>query len=261
MLPKISVIMSVFDQDVFLKDAIKSILNQTYTNLELLIVDDCSTDNSFKIINSFNDARIKIYQNKKRIGLSKNLNFLINKSKGKYIARMDGDDISEENRLEEQVKFLNNDNQLCLVGCWSKIIDSKNNEIGRLCYPVESSNIREVILSYNPFVHPSIMFRKDTLIKLGGYDEQLILSQDYDLFLRLVIKYRCSNMPKFLFKFRWHPDFAKQKKQHFVALKLRFKAFFSYGYPISESYKIIKPILLYFIPSLFKSYYWRFRLK
>ena len=260
MSPKISVIMSIFDQDVFLEDAIKSILNQTYNNFELLIIDDCSTDNSLKIINSFNDTRIKIYQNKKRIGLSKNLNFLINKSRGDYIARMDGDDISLASRLEKQIAFLNKNPQVVLVGCWATIINQHGKEVGKLQYLINYQDIKRTILSYNPFIHPSICFRKEIIQEIGGYDEQLFYCQDYDLFLRLAARYSCMNIPEFLFKFRWLPDFTKQKEQHLTALKIRFKAINNYGYNKLEIIKLVRPFVFYLIPTFIKKIYWQLKL-
>jgi len=100
------------------------------------------------------------------------------------------------------------------------------------------------------------MFRKNIFLKVGGYDETLLYSQDYDLFLRLVCNYQCVNIPKFLFKFRWGPDFSKQKKQHLSALKIRLNAIKKHGYSKFEYLKVIKPALLYLIPAFVKSYYW-----
>lgn len=255
--PKISVVMSIFNQERFLREAVESILSQSFDNFECLISDDCSTDKSLKIIKDFKDKRIKVFQNEKRQGLAKSLNFLISKARGKYIARMDGDDISLSNRLKEQVEFLDKHPRVVLVGSWAKIINKQEKTIGEFKYPIKYKEIRKAILSYNSFIHPSVMFRKDILKKIGGYDESLVYSQDYDLFLRLVIKYRCINIPKFLLKFRWQTDFKKQRMQHWLALQIRLKAIKEYGYQRWEIIKLIKPLLFYLIPVFVKKIYWQ----
>lgn len=261
MKPKVSVVMPIFNQESFLKEAIRSILSQTFKNFELLILNDGSTDNSLKIIKSFKDKRIKVFQNRKRQGLARGLNFLIKKARGGYIARMDGDDISLPNRIEEQIKFLDKYPEVVLVGCWAKIINNAGKIIGEFKHPVKHTKIRKAILSYNSFIHPSVMFRKRMFKKLGGYDEKLFYSQDYDLFLRLVIKYPCVNLPKFLLKFRWQEDFDKQRKQHKIALKIRLKAIKEYGYYKKEVFKLIKPLLLCLIPIQIKKFYWQMKFK
>lgn len=259
--PKVSIILPVFNKEKFLKKAIESILTQTFKNFEFLILDDGSTDNSLKIIKGFKDKRIKVFSNKKRQGLAKGLNFLIKQAKGEYIARMDGDDISLSDRLKEQVRFLDKYFQIALTGSWVKIIDNKGKVVGEFKHPIEYKEIRKIILNYNPFVHPSVMFRKKIFKKLGGYDERLFYSQDYDLFLRFVANYSCANMPKFLLRFRWQPDFKKQKKQHQTALKVRFKAIKEYGYHKKEIIKLIKPFLFYLIPKKFKKLFWQIKFK
>lgn len=108
--PLVSVILSVFNDDERIKEAVESILNQTYKNFELLIMDDGSTDRTFEIINSFKNNKIKIFQNQKNIGLTKSLNILIKNSNGDYIARQDSDDISLHNRLDKQYNFMHNKN-------------------------------------------------------------------------------------------------------------------------------------------------------
>lgn len=253
--------MAVFNQERFLKKAIRSILNQTFRDFKFLILDDGSTDGSFDIIQSFKDRRIKIFQNRKRQGLAKGLNFLIGKAKGKYIARMDGDDISMAARLKEQVEFLDKHPKVALIGCWTKIINDKGAIVGESRRPTEYQKIRKVILASDSFVHPSVMFRKNIFTKIGGYNEDYFYSQDYDLFLRFVIKYPCVNIPQYLLKFRWQSDFEKQKKQHLAALKIRLKAIKEYGYPKREIIKLTKPVFYYLIPFQIKKFYWQAKLK
>lgn len=258
--PKVSIVMPVFNQERFLKESILSILIQSYKNFEFLILDDCSTDKSLNIIKSHKDRRIKLYQNKKRQGITKSLNYLVKTAKGKYIARMDGDDISLPDRLQKQARFLAKHKETALVGSWAKIIDERGMVVSEFKYPTNQKKIRRVILGFNPFIHPSVMFRKKVFEKVGGYDENLLYSQDYDLFLRLVINYPCVNLPFYLLKFRWDPNLEKQKKQHLNALKIRLKAVEKYGYNRREILKLIRPALLYFIPIQIKKIFWQRKL-
>lgn len=258
--PKVSIIMPVFNQEEYLKKSLESILNQSYKDFEFLILDDRSTDKSNAIIKNYQDKRIKVFQNKTRQRLAKCLNFLINKAKGKYIARMDGDDISLPHRLKVQADFFDKHNKVVLVGTWAKIIDKKERIIGQFKYPCSYQQIRKDILKYNPFIHPSIMFRKKIVKDIGGYNEKFTYSQDYDLFLRLAAKYKCENIPEFLLNFRWLPNFSKQKQQHLSALKIRFKAIKEYGYSKKEIVKLLKPLLYYLVPVQLKKYYWQGKL-
>ena len=258
---KVSVLMPIYNQERFLKESIASILGQSFKDCELLIMDDGSSDNSFKIIKSFQDKRIKVFQNSKRLGLAKCLNRLIIKSHGKYLARMDGDDISLQDRLIKQASFLDKNIKVALVGCKAKIINAKGVVIGYFKYPSGYQEIRKDILSQNLFVHPGIMMRKDIIKSLGGYDEKLFYSQDYDLTLRLVVKHTCYNLNQFLLKFRWLPDFKKQHQQHRLALLIRLKAIKEYGYSKTEIIKLIRPLLLYLIPKRLKQIYWQKKLR
>jgi len=252
--------MSVYNQAEYLEKAIKSILDQTLTNFEFLILDDGSTDNSREIINDFKDKRIKFFKNKQRQGLAKGLNRLIKESQGDYIARMDGDDISLPTRLAEEVDFLEKNREVVLVGSWVEIIDKKDRAVGYFKHPSDYQEIRKKILSRNLFIHPSVIFRKEAFNEVGGYDEDLAYSQDYDLFLRMAAKFPCRNISKILLQFRWLGDFTKQKEQHRLALKIILKALREYNYHWWEVFKLIKPAFFYLIPIRIKRFYWRRKL-
>ncbi len=129
--PKVSVIMSVYNGDKYLREAIESILNQTFTDFEFIIVNDGSTDNSLEIIESYDDERIKTINNKKNIGLTKSLNKALKFAKGKYIARQDADDVSLPNRFEKQVEYLDSHPEVALVGTSVYLIDENGKIIGK----------------------------------------------------------------------------------------------------------------------------------
>lgn len=223
--PKLSVVMSVHNGEKFLKEAIVSILNQTFTDFEFIIIDDGSIDNSKKIIEDFDDKRIKLISRKNK-GLTVSLNEGLNLARGEYIARMDTDDISHPRRFETQINFLDKNPKICLCGTWAKMIDKNGNEIGEYKTPVNSKEIRRGIFWHNPFIHSSIMIRRKTLNKVGGYNEKYKTAQDYELWSRLVPKYQTANLPEFLLKYRFlQTNITTTRKKSFLykwlTLKIR----------------------------------------
>ena len=160
--PKISVIMSVHNNEKFLKKSIQSILNQSYQNFEFIIINDGSTDNSKKIIDliKYKNKKIKFYNFRKRRGLATRLNFAIKKSKGLYIARMDADDFSKKNRLQVQKNFLDKNKGVSVVGSNAKYIDEKYKFIKNTDLLIDSEDIRNSIYIRNPIIHSSVLVRK-----------------------------------------------------------------------------------------------------
>tara|TARA_B100001123_G_C15136595_1_gene957651 strand:- start:26 stop:793 length:768 start_codon:yes stop_codon:yes gene_type:complete len=183
--PKISVIMSVYNEEKNISKSIKSVLSQNYRNFELLIFDDCSNDNTVNILRKFlkKSKKIKCFFNKKNIGLTKALNFLIKKSKGKYIARIDGDDLWFKNKLKIQYNCLKKNN-LFLVG--SNCFFKKNNKIVKKSnLPLTYKDIKKCIFFYNPIIHSSVLFKKYNKTKF--YDENFTKCQDYAAWVKCVL--------------------------------------------------------------------------
>lgn len=174
-----SVIMSVFNSQNTIEASIQSILSQTFKEFEFLIVDDCSTDNTCDIVQSIKDPRIKLFNNKQNIGLTKSLNFLIKNSKGKYIARQDADDISLNFRLEKQLNLLENTEFKITT---SRAYRKENKKlIPRYHLPYE------YVLKYkNPFIHGTLVIEKQLMVDIGMYNEKYIYAQDYKLFSDLI---------------------------------------------------------------------------
>ena len=199
--PLVSIVMAVFNDENFLNKVIKSIINQTYKNLEIIIIDDCSTDNSYMKILNFaeNDKRIKLIKNKINLGLTKSLNIGILKAKGKYIARQDADDFSYKNRIQSQVNELENNKEYVMCGTQRIIIDKINSKNFKDILPYDIESIRKVALYKNPFFHSSIMIKK-ILIKEGLYNEKFKYIQDLELWSRLIFKYKCININKIFCK-------------------------------------------------------------
>ncbi len=187
--PLITVLMPVYNAEKHIEETIKSILNQTYKEFELLLIDDGCTDNTIKIIKKNRDERIKIIKNEKNIGLTKSLNKGIRLAKGKYIARMDSDDIMFKNRLKKQIEVLEKEKEIALVGSRAiffyddlKFIKKKSKKFK------SQSEIRTELLFSNPIIHPSVMIRKSVLLKNNiFYDEALTNSQDHGLWVDLLL--------------------------------------------------------------------------
>ncbi|MFA6136378.1 MAG: glycosyltransferase [Candidatus Paceibacterota bacterium] len=199
--PKISVVMSVYNGEKFLKGAINSILSQTFTDFEFIIINDGSTDKSLDTIKTYQDPRIKIISRENK-GLTHSLNEGIKMSKGSYIARMDADDISLPTRLEEQIKFLELNKEIAICGTWAKIIDEKGEEMGEYKTPINNEEIKRRIIFHNPFIHPSVMFKKEIMETVGLYNPKLKHVEDYELWTRIVSKFKTANIPQFLLKYR-----------------------------------------------------------
>lgn len=209
--------MSVYNCEKYLGKSIESILKQTFIDFEFIIIDDCSTDDSYKIIKSYNDERIKVIRNKSRRGLTKNLNTAIAIAKGKYIARQDSDDLSLPQRFETQIKFLEENPEVALVGSSVFLIDHEDRVIGVRKAPQKP---RQVLKQFNAFNHGSVIMRKEAVDRLGGYNELFKYSQDYELWLRFSKFYDMANIQTPLYALRVHrKDFAKLKEQY-LYLKL-----------------------------------------
>ena len=176
--PLISVLLSVYNDDENIKKSVDSILSQSYKNIELLVIDDGSTDKTYEILNGINDGRLKIFRNKKNLGLTKCLNILIKKSQGKILARQDSDDISLPRRLEVQYNILH---EAQLDACTTRaFIKNTKKSIPRYSHLLP---INFVIKYKNPFIHGTLMIRKNAVLNIGMYDENLKYAQDYKLFI------------------------------------------------------------------------------
>tara|TARA_X000000950_G_scaffold21363_1_gene23104 strand:- start:16968 stop:17720 length:753 start_codon:yes stop_codon:yes gene_type:complete len=178
----ISVIMSVYNGEKTIANSINSILNQTFTDYEFIIIDDGSTDKTCKIIKNFKDKRIKFFTNKKNIGLTKVLNLAISKSKYDLIARQDADDISCKERFNLQLQEFKKDKNLVLLGS-KALVRSKNKSF--VTKNIDNIRIKNILKYQNVFIHSSIMIKKKEFEKINFYNEKFKVSQDYDAWLRI----------------------------------------------------------------------------
>ena len=243
--PEITVLMSVYNGAKFLAEAIDSILAQTFTDFEFIIIDDASSDDSLHIINSYKDARIVLIQNNKNIGLTKSLNIGIAKAKGKYIARMDADDISMPKRLEKQFDFMEEHLEFAFCGTRAKTINDVGKEISFFKPPTDSSKILALLLFKNCFFHSSLIIRTKKLLQVLGYNETYKYAQDYKLYLEL-FKNKCygTNLKEQLLVYRVlnsnisHNNRDKQDDLACSAIKTAWQD----CYEISVSTQLIKKI-------------------
>ncbi len=228
-LPKISVIMPVYNGEKFLKEAIESILNQTFTDFEFIIINDGSKDNSLNIIKEYaeKDNRIKIID-QKNVGIIKALNNAIKIAKGKYIARMDADDISLAERFEKQINILEKENAV-LCGTFAIAINESGQEIKKMNYIKKSWQENKLyLIRGNPFIHPSVMFEKEKIINAGMYKNYKNI-EDYELWTRIVPKYKSINLQEYLFKYRVHDNQITKKfklEMKLKGLKIRLLAIY-----------------------------------
>ena len=223
--PKITVLMPVYNGEKYLAEAIESILNQTYKDFDFLIINDGSTDNSVKIIESYNDPRIRLVKNKKNFGIVYSLNKGIDLAKGEYIARMDVDDVSLPERLEKQVAFVNYNPNIAVIGSYFNLIDKKGYYIGKIKWPIGfENNLFYVLIGNNPVGHPGVMYRKKVVEEIGSYHGKYAPAEDFDLWLRIYLNgYHCENIPEFLTDYRVHSEQESvlqkntQRKKHNLA--------------------------------------------
>jgi len=200
--PIISVVMPVYNAELFLKDAIDSILNQTYANFEFIIIDDFSTDNSWDIIKSYSDVRIVTIRNDVNLGNYPSRNIGIKIAKGKYIAVMDSDDIAFPNRLEIQYQFMEEHSDVLACGGAYQIMNSSRVIIN----PLDTIKIKYLLLYFLCVMHPTILFRTEIIRKLGLYDEKYRYSSDYDLVCKLAVMGRIINVRDVLLLRRIHKE-------------------------------------------------------
>jgi glycosyltransferase involved in cell wall biosynthesis len=209
--PKVSVVMPVYNGELYLREAIDSILNQTFSDFELIVMDDGSTDRSVEIVQTYTDPRIKLIANPVNQGIRFIANQLNQLAQAEYIARMDCDDISLPHRLAKQVEYLDRHPDIAVVGAQSIYIDTNGKVTATqniFRCSIEPSSMKWTASYECPFVNPTVMFRKQVLDKeLGGYDENATFAEDYEIWLRLLRNnYQGANLAEVLLKYRINPQ-------------------------------------------------------
>lgn len=212
--PLISVILPVYNGANYLKEAIDSILNQTYVHFELIIINDGSKDNSESIIKEYNDSRIRYFY-KDNTGLAETLNFGIKHANGFYIARQDQDDISYRDRFEKQVEYLEENLNVVLLGTRARIISQNEVHYKWHNHAINSAELKFDLLFDNPFVHSTIMFRKKTLDKIGIYNTDRAYYEDYEFWSRFSEIGDVANLKDVLLDYRHHENGLSKTTNYF----------------------------------------------
>ncbi|MDO8638397.1 MAG: glycosyltransferase [Candidatus Daviesbacteria bacterium] len=264
--PLITVLMPAYNIELYIDQAIESILNQTFKNFEFLIIDDASSDKTLSVIKFYmkKDKRIKLIINKKNSKIAWTLNKGIKEAKGEIIARMDPDDISYPDRLLTQLSFLKKHPKVAIVGSNIIIINSAGKVISKREYPTTSARMKSLMFRYSPFAHPAIMFRKNIFEEFGCYDVNMEQAEDLDLWFKIGSKYEFATIPKTLLQYRILPSSGfhnNLKSVEIFSFKIKLNAIFKYGYKVSVYdifYNFTEFILLWLIPDKIRVWSYNF---
>ncbi len=202
-LPKVTVLMPVYNGAKYLRESIASILNQTFTDFEFLIIDDGSTDQSVEIITSYNDSRIRLLRNQTNLKLIATLNMGLEYARGEYVARMDCEDISLPERLSKQVAFMEANPGVGVCGTWVEVFGTSH---GFIKHPTQSDEIKANLFFDNFLAHPTVMLRTSFFNKFGlRYDPEHLHAEDYGLWVKCSFLFPVANIPEVLLQYRMTP--------------------------------------------------------
>ncbi len=259
----ISVIMSAHNEEQHVSRATESILNQTFNDFEFIIINDGSLDKTYEIIKRLaeKDKRIRIISHEKKEGLAKSLNDGIKIAQGKYIARMDADDISLPERLQKQVEFMEKNPQTGAIGSCYQEVDESGNILPRKQNPQSWKDIKKALFFYNPISHPTTMMRKEILEKAGTYDETFPTSQDYELFSRIARFSELRNYDEVLLIRRFPKKVSERKmrRQTIDSLRIQMEMLKRGSYPLYYAVFMMKNLIALVIPASFREKIRRWR--
>ncbi len=240
--PLISVVMPNYNCEQYLDESISSILHQTFSNFEFIIIDDGSTDKSWEIIRKYakQDKRIIAIHNKKNLWVHKTRNKLLHTAKGTYIAMMDSDDISNPTRLEKQIKFFAEYPSYGL--CWTNftLIDKTGKQVGEKQFPETDESIKASFFWRNPFGQNTIMMKSEIIDVIWHYDETLEVAEDLDMWIRISTQYKMYNIQEHLVQYRIHGQnsiLTRQKDHIKNTLAIRKRAL-QLGYTMTFKWKV-----------------------
>jgi glycosyltransferase involved in cell wall biosynthesis len=202
--PRVTVLMPVHNAADYVSYAIDSILKQRFTDFELLVVDDGSTDQTPGILEECTDRRLRVIRQPRNLGINASLNAGVEVAAGELVARQDADDWSHPDRLAQQVSFLDRHPGVAVVGTQARLIDSEGRGRGHLRRGLAHVSVLWSLLFDNPLIHTSVMYRRSVVQALGGYDLAFPLAADFDLWSRIALESRVQNLPDQLVEFRIH---------------------------------------------------------
>lgn len=230
----ISVLISVRNEEDYIGATIQSVLDQTYKNFELWIIDDGSTDKTWEVIKSFKDKRIKSFHFDQNTGMTPRLNWAIPQIKTEFIARMDSHNLANKNRLKKQRDFMLKNPKIMALGSNFIRIDETGKKIMETNYPTDDKDIKKKLIQKNVFKHGAMFIRRKVYDKVGLYDSYFILTQDYDFILRVASKFFVANFQESLVTEIYRSQNMTQKhrlRSAWEALMAQFNGLTKYGYP------------------------------
>jgi len=213
--PLVSVIMPAYNREKFIAESIESTLSQTYENFELIIIDDGSKDQTVAIAKKYlDDPRVSIIENPKNMGIASTRNRAIRSAKGEYIAMLDSDDIwIDKEKLRKQIEFLETHTDHAMIGGGIVYIDVNGARLKTMIFPSRDSDIRKTILRRNQFAQSTLLCRTEALIHTGLYSTRFMISDDYDLWLRIGRRWKFANMNDVVTGYRIHGGNITHKKR------------------------------------------------
>jgi glycosyltransferase involved in cell wall biosynthesis len=213
-MPKVSIIMPVYNAEKFIKTAIESILNQTFQDFELIMIDDHSTDYTIELIRQVNSEKLIIIQTPQNSGAAISRNLGIKSAKGEYIAFMDADDWSHPQRLEKQITFLDNNPPMGMVGTWADIVDEQGNVLDSFVWEIPQNQLRSRLLFHNCFVTSSVMVRREYALLL--FDNAYPPAEDYELWRRIAKQTEVAIIREKLVKYLSHGQGISKRKEELM---------------------------------------------
>jgi glycosyltransferase EpsE len=257
--PKVSVLMPAYNAEKYISESIDSILIQTFADFELIIVDDCSKDKTWDIIQEYTkkDKRIVGIKNKYNLGISANRNKLKKIAKGEYIMWQDADDISTEDRMKRQVEVLDQDSSVGIVGGYLQFFD-ETGDLSIRKYDDLDSQLRKNIFRYSPVSQGASMTRKNVLDEVGDYDLYYSSGEDLDISFRIGSKYKFANIQDIVLKYRQNESGStigalKRMELNTISIRLKYieSKYYNSTY-IDHIYNVLQYISIFIIPSKFK---------
>lgn len=256
---KVSVVIPAYNAAPYLPDAIRSIINQTFREIEILIIDDCSADETWRIIQEFasREPRIRAYHNSRNLGISSNRNKGVSLAVGKYLAWQDADDISLPTRIERQYELMELQPRVGIVGGYIELFDEAN-VFGIRKYPSDDASLRRCIFRYSPVAQPAAMVRMDALRRVGKYNSTYLMAEDLDMTFRIGEHYQLANLEEVIVRYRLSDSsatFTRLRTMELTTLRIRHRYFSSSAYYAGLGdavYNILHFFSVWIIPSRMK---------
>lgn len=227
--PLVSVVIPAYNAEGFLPELLEAVIKQTYKNIEIIIINDCSKDGTLRVAKDYakKDKRIKVYDNKTNLGISANRAKGVKLARGEYICWQDADDISMKNRIKLQVEYLNSHPDVGVVGGFMKFFDETGEGVTRR-YFEKDEDLRKRVFRYNPVAQPASMVRRSVYDVVGNYDPKVTISEDLEMLFRIGTKFKFANVQEVILKYRQvSSSLTRQnlKKMEKVAIEIRRKYF------------------------------------